>query len=433
MRLTTTDERSTSPEQSAAVAQIDLSRYVRAGDRIAWGQGAGEPRSLVRALVEQRAQLGGVEVFLGVSFSETLRSEHADHIRFRGLGGFGTNARLSRDGLLEVVPCHMSAVPGLIAEGRIGVDVVFVQVSPADGRGRHSLGVVADYVRAAIAKARVVIAEIDERTPRTRGDTELDAASFTTVIHADEGPPEVPPARIGPVEESIAERVAERIPDGAVLQFGIGSTPEAVAARLRDKRDLGIHTSLFGDRALELIECGAVTNARKVVDRGIAVAGMLVGTRRLYDYAHENPALQLRPIAYTHGISVLARLAGFVAVNSAVEVDLTGQVNAESLRGVHVGAVGGAVDFMRGAVAAPGGCSIVALPSTARDGAVSRIVPRLTGGVTTAARSDVDLIATEHGVADLRGMTLGERARRLLAIADPAFREELAFAVGELT
>jgi acyl-CoA hydrolase len=433
MRLTTPDERSTSPDQSAAIAQIDLSRYVRAGDRIAWGQGAGEPRSLVRALVEQRAQLGGVEVFLGVSFSETLRSEHADHIRFRGLGGFGTNARLSRDGLLEVVPCHMSAVPGLIAEGRIGVDVVFVQVSPADGRGRHSLGVVADYVRPAIAKARVVIAQIDERTPRTRGDTEIDAAAFTTVIHADEGPPEVSPARIGPVEQSIAERVAERIPDGAVLQFGIGSTPEAVAARLRDKRDLGIHTSLFGDRALDLIECGAVTNARKAVDRGIAVAGMLVGTRRLYDYAHENPALELRPIAYTHGMSVLAQLAGLVAVNSAVEVDLTGQVNAESLRGVHVGAVGGAVDFMRGAVAAPGGCSIIALPSTARHGAVSRIVPRLTDSVTTAARSDVDLVATEHGVADLRGMTLGERARRLLAIADPAFREELAFAVRELT
>jgi len=421
------------PQQSASSAEIDLSRFVRPGDRILWGEGAGEPRSLTGALVEQRAQLGGVEVFLGVSFSETFCSGHADHIRFRALGGYGTNARLSHHGALEIVPSHLSSVPRLITDGRIGVDVVFVQVSPPDARGRHSLGVVADYVRPAMARARVVIAEVDERTPRTRGDTEVDASSFTAVIHADRGPLEVRPSTPGAAELAIAERVMAFVPDGSTLQFGIGSTPEAIAGGLTARRDLGIHTSLLGDRVLDLIECGAVTNARKGLDRGVTVAGMLVGTRRLYDYAHENPEVELRQIAYTHGASVLSRLEGFIAINSAVEVDLTGQVNAESVRGVHVGAVGGAVDFMRGAAAAPGGCSIVALPSTARDGALSRIVSKLSNGVATAPRSDVHLVATEHGVADLRGRSLRERAEQMIAIAEPAFREELTVASRDLT
>jgi acyl-CoA hydrolase len=412
---------------------IDLSPFVRAGDRILWAQGAGEPTALTTALVDQRARLGGVEVFLGVSFSETLQPEHADHIRFRGLGGFGTNVGLSLAGVLEVVPCHLSAVPALIEQGHIGVDVVFLQVSPADARGRHSLGVAADYVWSAIRRARVVLAEINDQTPRTRGETEIDASAFTAVVHAAGGPVEVSPTASGPVEQAIGDHVAERIVDGSVLQFGIGATPDAIAEKLHDRRDLGIHTGLLGDRVLDLIESGAVNNRCKPIDRGVTVAGLLVGTRRLYNYAHENPALQLRPATYTHSAAVLGKLTKFVAINSAVEVDLTGQVNAEVVGGVHIGAVGGAVDFMRGAAAAQHGRAIVALPSTARDGTVSRIVARSATGVTTAARSDVDLVVTEFGVAELRGRSIGQRARALAKIAHPAFRDELLFAAPALT
>lgn len=414
-------------------AGIDLGRFVRPGDRLLWPQGAGEPTTLTHALVEQRAALTGVEVFLGVSFSETLRPEHADHLRFRGLGGFGTNVRLSRAGVLEIVPCHLSAVPALIDRGAVGADVVFLQVSPADGRGRHSIGVAGDYVWPALRRARVVLAEVNEGTPRTLGETEIDGSRFAAITHASGGPIAVAPGVVGPVEQAIAEHAAELVPDGATIQLGIGGVPDAIAAGLRDKRDLGIHTGLMGDPVVDLIESGAVTNRRKPIDTGASVAGLLAGTRRLYDYADGNGGLQIRPVDYTHSAATVARLDRFVAINSAVEVDLTGQVNAEVAGGVHLGAVGGSVDFMRAAAAAPNGRSIVALPSTARGGTVSRIVSRSLSGVATAARSDADLVVTEFGVAELRGRSLRERARRLAAIAHPAFRDELEAAAETVT
>jgi acyl-CoA hydrolase len=240
------------------------------------------------------------------------------------------------------------------------------------------------------------------------------------------------PASINPVENAIAELVAERIGDRSVLQFGIGAVPDAIATKLHGTRDLSIHTALLGDRVLELIQSGAVTNRYKPIDPGVTIAGLLVGTRRLYDFAHENPSLQMKSASYTHNPTVLAMLPKFVAINSAVEVDLTGQVNAEVVDGVHVGAVGGAVDFMRGAAAVHDGCAIVALPSTARGGTVSRIVARPTAGVTTAARSDVDLVVTEFGVAELKGRSISERALRLAAIAHEAFRDELLSAASTL-
>lgn len=413
-------------------ADLDLSELVRPGDRILFGQATGEPRALTTALVEQRARLGGVEVFLGAMLSDTFQPEHADGIRFRALGGLGTNARLSRGGVLEVVPCHISAVPGLVSDGSIGSDVVFVQLSPPDTEGRHSLGPVADYLRPALERARVVVGEVNEHVPWTWGDTAVESGRLDHVVRSSHPPLEMPQPALGEAERRVGQHVAERVPDGAVLQLGIGSIPEVVCAALGEKRDLGVHSGMITDGVADLMEAGVITNRRKAIDPGATVTGVLLGGRRLFEFAHRNPAIQMRPATYTHGASVLARLERFVSINSAVEVDLTGQVNAEVAGSLHVGAVGGAVDYVRGAAASAGGTAIIALPSTARGGSVSRIVARLGAGVTSTARSDTDLVVTEYGVAELWGRSLRERACSLIRIAHPDFRAELEEAAERL-
>lgn len=404
---------------------IEIAEFVRPNDLVIWGQGTAEPRTLTRALVEQRAEVDGVSVVLGVHYSGTFGPEHADHINFKAFGGYGTNALLSRVGVLDVIPAHISQVPSLIRSGALPVDVVFVQVSPADADGRHRLGLAADYLQAAIERARVVIAEVNPGVPRTEGDTLVDRERIDVAVEATEPPLELPPSEPNEVERTIAGYVAERVTDAAVLQFGIGTIPDAVCVALADKRDLGIHSGMIGDGVLDLIEVGAVTNLKKESDPGISVAGVLFGTRRLYEFADLNPKVVLRSLDYTHALPVIAGFAAFVSIQTAVEVDLTGQVNAETIGGKHVGAVGGANDFVRGAAASPRGHAITALRSTTSSGKISRIVPRLQDGVVTTPRSDVDLVVTEYGVAELRGRSLRERARSLTAIAHPDFRAAL--------
>ena len=407
-------------------ASLDLTQFVRPGDSIMWGQGAGEPRTLTEALVEQRAALGGVSVFLGSMFSSTFDAEHADHLRFVGIGGIGANARLSTAGSLEVIPCHISSVPGLIESGRLPVDVLFLQLSPAGEDGRHSMGLIADYLRPALARARVVVAEVNDRFPFTSGDTLVDPGQIHHLIETSREPVYVPSAPPGPTEQQIGEHVASLVPDGAVLQLGIGSVMQATATALAGKRDLGVHSGLVGDWVIDLMESGAVTNARKPIDTGVTITGAIFGTQRLYDFVDHNAQVQMRGIDHTHDPGVLASLDNLFTINSAVDVDLTGQVNAETVGGRHVGAVGGHADYVRAGTHSAGGRSIIALASTAKRGEVTRIVHRLADGVTTTARSDVDIVVTEYGIADLRGVPLPERARRLAAVAAPAFREELA-------
>lgn len=407
------------------LSELDLAELIRPGDTIHWPQASGEPLALMQALVDQRERLGGVRVFFGLGFSDILQPEHADHLSFRTLGGYGTNAALARAGVLEVVPCHASAVPRLIEQGVIPADVFFLHVSPRDEHGMYSLGAIVDHVRVAIDKARVVIAQVNERMPRTMGETQVHPSEIDLVVPVSHPLVRMPAPVIGPTELAIADLVAERIEDGAVLQFGIGSIPEAICDALGDKRDLGIHSGMVGDKLVDLVERGIVTNARKAIDSGISVTATLIGTERLYDHVHDNPAVQMRPITYTHAGSVIAQLDRFTSINSAVEVDLTGQVNAETVGGLNFGAVGGAVDFVRGSALAPAGQSIMALPATARSGSVSRIVARLQDGVTSTPRSDVDLVVTEFGVAEMRGRSLAERARNLIAVAHPDFRARL--------
>jgi acetyl-CoA hydrolase len=404
---------------------IDLTTHIRPGDTVLVGQGAGEPRALVEALIEQRHALGPLTVFVGGINSRLWQPEHADALHFVGFGAIGRTAALARAGVLDVVPAHIGSLPYLFTSRTIPIDVVLCQVSTADDDGCHSLGLVTDYVPAAIATARTTIAEINPHVPYTFGVT-IDGRDERLVTVFDDRPLASVRRRVPSVEdEAIAAHVATLVPDGATIQFGVGGTPDAVLAALGDKHDLGVHSGLISDAVLDLVEAGVVTNARKPIDAGLTVTGVIVGSERLYRWADRNPHLLMRPASYTHNPQVLSAFDAFFAINAAIEVDLGGQINAEMVNGSYVGAVGGHGAFVRAGAAAPRGRSIIALASTAADGAISRIVGRLADAVTTTPRADADLVVTEHGVADLRGATLRQRAERLVAIADPAHREVL--------
>ncbi|WP_422098516.1 acetyl-CoA hydrolase/transferase family protein [Variovorax sp.] len=412
--------------RTVRLEDLDLASYVRPGDGIVFGQGTGEPLSLTERLVAQRAAFSGAGVFFcTTAFSSTFGPQHADHLRFSGIGGIGSLRKLVAAGALDPMPCHFSSIGPMLEAGQIRSDVVMLLVSPANARGEHSFGLVNDHLRTALRRARVVIAEVSANVPWTPCDEPLRADEISVAVPTDRMPIELPTARFGAIERQIASRLADAIPDRATLQIGVGAIPEAVVAMLSDRRDLGIHSGMIGDSVVDLVESGAISNAHKGIDPGVTVTGMLFGTRRLYRFAHENRGLRLSHASYTHAATTLARVKRLVSINSALEVDLTGQVNAEAIEGDHIGAVAGQVDFVRAASQSDGGVSIIALPSTGKDGR-SKIVSRLHGPVTTA-RSDVDVIATEHGMARLRGLTIRERVEAMVSIAAPEHREALRY------
>lgn len=402
---------------------LDLTRLLRPGDTITWGQACSEPSTLVELLVRQSDRIGRLRCFVGIPAQSALTVETVpDSLTVHSYCGAGSNAQLHAAERLEIWPVHYSTLPAMLSGGDLHADVVLVQVSPPDEQGRHSLGLGDDYFSAAIDTARVVIAEINDQVPFTYGARTLTEDEWTAAIRTSRVPGEMPTPPVGDDARGVARRVAELVPDGATLQFGIGALPEAVLAELFEHRDLGIHSGIINDTAMRLIEAGVANGARKTNDPGVAVGGLLGGTRELFARAHRNPAVQLRPTSYTHDPAVLASSHRLVAINAAIEVDLTGQVNSELAGGRYVGAVGGAVDFLRGADRSAGGVPVVALPSLARD--ASRIVGQLSGPVSTP-RTEGIVVVTEHGVADLRGATLNQRVERMLAIADPAHRAEL--------
>jgi len=408
-----------------ALQDLDLADLIHDGDHLVWGSGTGQPISLIKRFLEQRQRFGHTSVFLGgISYTDILKPEHADVVTFSGFGAMARLRGFCRAGALRVIPCHLSELCSYLQSGVIGSDVVFVQLSARDEAGRYSFALENDYLQAAMARARVVIAEVNEQLPWTYFDGSLEAARIDYVAHTSEPPIEVEPASFGPTEQKIARHILNYIDDGSTIEIGIGAIPDAVLTDVGDRRDLGIHSGLIGDRVAELMQRGVITNARKPIDTGFTVCGSLRGTRRLYQFAHKNPAIRMSTFLHTHRAEILSRLDNFVAINSAIEVDLTGQINAEMAAGVQVGGVGGQGDFLRGANLAARGHGIVAMPATALEGQASRIVPRLTGVVTTA-RSDADLIITEFGAAELRGQPLDERVRRMIAIAHPKFREWL--------
>ncbi|KWF66866.1 acetyl-CoA hydrolase [Burkholderia multivorans] len=392
-----------------------------------WGQSHAEPVTLMRALVAQRHSFKRIRVFLGIGLADVLTPEHADAIDFLAYCGSGANRKLARANVLDILPAHYSQLPELVRSGALRIDVVMLQVSPPDEHGRYSLGLAREYLVEALKHARAIVAEVHPDVPWTYGGPFLRAADIDLLVTSDTPFPDAAETTPGPVEQSIGQHVASLVEDGATLQTGIGAIPDAVMAALHDKRDLGVHTGSIGDGIAALCEAGVVTNARKTIDAGITVGGVIIGSARVRRFAHRNPALELRGTEYTHNPHVLRRIERFTAINSAVEVDLTGQVNAEVVGGTYVGAVGGVGDFLRAAQASRGGVPIVALPSTA--GAHSRIVTTLSGPVTVP-RSDACVIVTEYGIADLRGLSLAQRVPKMIAIAHPDHRERLAREAG---
>ena len=409
----------------------DIAQHLRRGDRIVIGQTCGEPTTLVEALIEQGSAIGDLSAFIATSFSGLFTPETAASFSLSSMGAIGSLRGMSAAHKLGIIPCHVGQIGPMIESGLIGCDVAMVQVSPADADGRHSFGLVGDHVAAAAKAARVVIAEINDQVPFTPGES-IHAGEIDVGVHVSRAPVEVPPARIGATDEAIARHCATYIGDGCVLQTGVGAVPDALLRLLADRKDLGIHTGSIGDGLVEMIEAGVITNARKEIDAGISIIGATVGTGRLFDFLDHNASVRLCATDYTHDSGALARLSRFVSINSALEVDLTGQVNAEASGSAYLGGTGGQVDFVRAGSRSPGGGAIIALAATAKGGTISRIVPTLSGPVTTA-RSEVDVIVTEYGAAELKGQTLAERTRRLIAIAHPDFREELDRAAFDIT
>lgn len=404
---------------------LDLRDLVRPGDTVVWGQGAGAPLALIGALVAQRERIGPVRAFTVTSYDDAITPEHRDRIGMVSIGAVGTLDRLARAGALDIVPVSISALDGLFATGRLACDMVFVHVSPADADGWHRLGVAVDHLPACIDRARVVVAEVNDQLPVAAGPYRLHVSRITASVRTSRQPVQVPMANPSAEEVAVGARVAELVRDGATVQFGVGRLPDAIAVGLAGRRALRVHSGMVTDALVTLVEAGAIDTSRT------SVVGGAIGTNPLYRLLAESPWLELHPYTTTHDPDVLASLDRLVAINSALEIDLTGQVAAERVGGVHVGAVGGQVDFLRGAARSRGGVPIIALVSATRAGR-SRIVERLESGVVTTPRSDVGVVVTEHGVADLRGRTLGERGEALVAIAHPDARAELADAVSRL-
>ncbi|PFG72870.1 acetyl-CoA hydrolase/transferase family protein [Tepidiforma thermophila] len=408
---------------------------VQHGDRVYVHGGVCTPRVLVEGLVAIRQDLRDVEIVHLHTDAPAPYAEPGMEERFRHNALFiGPNVRQAvQEGRADYTPIFLSDIPRQFEPGgALPLDVAFIQVSPPDREGRCTLGVSVDCAMAAAIHARTVVAQVNPRMPRTFGHS-LDASFIDLAIEVDEQLPQVVLEEPGPEAMDIGRHVAELVADGSTLQMGIGTIPSAVLRHLTGHRDLGVHTEMFTQALLPLIRAGVVNGARKTRDRGKVVSAFAVGNQELYDFVDWNPEVEFHPVDYTNDVDVIASQDRMVAINSALSVDLTGQVVADSIGPRFYSGIGGQVDFIRGAARAKHGVPIIALPSTAKGGTVSRICPELAAGsgvVTT--RGDVHWVVTEYGARNLHGRTIRERARMLIEIAHPKFREELARRATEL-
>jgi len=401
---------------------IDFLGLIRDGDLVVCGQATAEPVTLTEALMAQAAHLPPFRMMIGPVFSDTFSAACAPNVAFQSYGVIGNARRLAKAGRLDMIPSNYSAFCADFAARRHKADVLLVQLAEA-GDGRLSASLSNDYVIDAARGARRVIAEINPDAPFTFGTEWPEDVPIHLRVRARRPPVELAAPPLDDISRRIAAHAASLIADGSTLQFGVGRIPDAILSSLSHVRNLGIHSGLINDAVVDLIERGAVTNAAKGIDAGITVTNQVIGTQRLYRFVHENKAVSIRPTSYTHGQGVLARINRLVAINSALQVGLDGSVNSETLNGVAIGAIGGQLDFVRGANASAGGRAIIALPATASDG-TSRIVANVE--TVTTPRADVDAIVTEWGIAELRGCGLAERARRMIAIAAPEHRDALS-------
>ena len=396
--------------------------------RILIGSGASEPSRLVEAMVREGTHLSGNEIVHLLTLGPAPYVAPGLEGRFRHTAFFiGSNVRSAvQEGRADFMPIFLSEIPLLITSGRVKVDVAIIQVSPPDRHGFCSLGVSVDIVRAAVDTASLVLAEVNTCMPRTLGDSFIHVDRIARLVPVSDPLFELPPEPLDEVCRQIGLHTASLIQDGACLQMGIGRIPDAVLAALGDRNDLGIHTEMFSDGGMRLTQAGVITGRRKTLLPGKIVTSFVMGTKGLYDWVDDNPAIEMRPSSFTNDPFQIARNDNMVAINSALAVDLTGQVAADTIGGRFFSGIGGQVDFIRGSARSRGGRPIIALPSTAKNGTISRIQPSLEAGAgVVTSRGDIHYVVTEHGIADLWGKNIRQRACALISIAHPDFRPEL--------
>ena len=401
---------------------------IRPGQRVFVGTGCGQPQELVRALAASSSKLIDTEIvhLLGLGEAPYASRELSECFRVNSFF-ISENVRdIIQEGLGDYTPIFLSDIPRLFESGQLPLDAALIQASPPDARGLCSLGISVDIVKSAMENASLVIAEINPNIPRTHGDSFVNVFDLDVLVPTDHPVLEIEPEAPDEDTRRIGQFIAALVDDESTVEFGIGAIPQAVTEFLQDKKDLGIHTEMFTDAIIDLIESGVITGAHKTIDRGKVVASFCVGTRKLYDYIDDNPMFAFHPTEYVNDPYVISRQHKQVAINNALEIDLTGQVCADSIGTQFYSGIGGQVDFNRGAARSPGGKAIIALPSTAKDGRVSRIVSRLSPGAgVVTTRGDVHYVVTEYGVAYLHGKSVQERAIALISIAHPDFRAKL--------
>ena len=414
----------------------DALRLLRDGDTIIVPSGAGEPPTLLHALSDRRREFNDVKVaqILALRKYDYFDCDTVRHVRHVALFFGGASRAAGQAGWADFIPAYFSELPTLIERELVAADVVFSMASPMDEHGYFALSLGADYTMAAVRKARAVVLEVNPNVPFAHGQCHVHISQVAALVESAEPVIEVGLPAIGPVQEAIGKYVADMIPDGATLQIGYGGIPDAVVMQLTSKHDLGIHTEMIGDGILTLVEAGAVTNRKKTHLPGKMVATFALGSRKLYQFMHHNPMLEMHPVDFTNDPYLVAQNGNMVAINASLQVDLLGQCGSESIAHLPYSGTGGQVDFVRAANRSRGGKAFIVLPSTAKDGSISRIVPTLAAGThVTTGKNDVNYVVTEYGVAQLRGKSASQRAEALIAIAHPDFRAELRLAMRKIT
>jgi 4-hydroxybutyrate CoA-transferase len=409
-------------------ARTALERTIFSGSRVVLNANCAQPQTLGEALSELAPDLRDVEVvqLLTMGKADWVRPELAGHLRLNALFIGPTVRAAINAGDADYTPVFLSEIPALFERGHLPLDVALIQVSPPDEHGFCSFGLSVDIIKPAAERSKIVVAEVNAQMPRTLGDCFIHVSKLTYVVEVDRPLLTQPREPFTDVHRRIGMHIAELIQDGATLQLGIGAIPDAVLSQLRDKRHLGVHTEMFSDGAMELFEAGVITNERKTLHPGKIIASFLMGSRSLYDFVDNNPLVEMHPSHYTNDPFIIAQNDNMVSINSAISIDLTGQVNSDSMGTTLYSGIGGQVDFVRGSRRAKNGKAILAFPATAKNGEISRVAPTLaTGAGVVTSRGDVDYVATEFGVAQLHGKSIRERARALINIAHPKFRDEL--------
>lgn len=413
--------------KSKVVTAREAISHIKSGDAIVTAFGCGQPYAVERALADDFERLHDVTIHSMIYLKETpwIDDKFKGHIRYNTLFASASNRKAITEGKVDYTPCHFSEIPMVLKE-YIKPRVTMMSVTPPDENGYVSLGTTVDYIESTLHYCDLKIAQVNKYMPYTYGNAVKHISEFDYFVECDEPLPEVPSAPLSDVELAIGRNCASLIKNGDCIQLGIGGIPNAICENLKDKKDLGLHSELVGDGVVPLLKSGVINNSKKQTHTGKTVLGLAFGTKVLFDYINQNKDVEIHPIEYVNNPYEIAKNDNFISINSCLQVDLMGQVVSDSIGLNQFSGAGGQVDFVRGATMSKGGKSIIAMPSTAKNNSISKIVPTITANsAITTSRNDVDCIVTEYGIAELKGKTLKDRAKALIEIAHPDFRNDL--------